>query len=205
VATPITAASAADDTPAWQAVLDFWFLQAGAPGHGEPRKAWFVKDAAFDDEIRTRFEPLVRQAVAGGLRDWETTPHGALARIVVLDQFTRNIWRNTPQAFSGDGEALAAAQRAVDAHFDDAVPPVARPFFYLPFEHAEDLAQQARSIALFTKLAAIDPGAAGSLDYAHRHEVVIRQFGRFPHRNAILGRDSTPAEQEYLAQPGAGF
>lgn len=192
-------------TSPWQDILDFWFLPAGAPGHLTSRKAWFVKDTAFDDEIRTRFERQVRDAVAGGLRDWETDPNGALARLVVLDQFTRNIWRNTPAAFSGDAEALAAAQRAVDAGHDQAVHPVARPFFYLPFEHAEDLAQQARSIALFTQLAAVDPGAASNLDYAHRHEVVIRQFGRFPHRNAILGRASTEAEQVYLATPGAGF
>jgi uncharacterized protein (DUF924 family) len=192
-------------TSAWQDVLDFWFLPAVTPGHLAPRKAWFVKDAAFDDEIRARFEPQVRNAVAGGLRDWEADAHGALARLIVLDQFTRNIWRNTPAAFSGDREALAAAQRAVDAGHDQAVHPVARPFFYLPFEHAEDLTQQARSIALFTQLAAVDPGAADNLDYAHRHEVVIREFGRFPHRNAVLGRASTEAELAYLAKPGAGF
>jgi uncharacterized protein (DUF924 family) len=192
-------------TSPWQDVLDFWFLSAGSPGHLAPRKAWFVKDAAFDDQIRTRFEAQVRDAVAGGLRDWEADAHGALARLIVLDQFTRNIWRNTPAAFSGDPEALAAAQRAVDAGHDQAVHPVARPFFYLPFEHAEDLTQQARSIALFTRLAAVDPGAADNLAYAHRHEVVIREFGRFPHRNVVLGRASTEAELAYLAKPGAGF
>jgi uncharacterized protein (DUF924 family) len=196
---------AAHTAPPWQTVLDFWFLPLGAPGHLEVRKEWFRKDPAFDEEIRTRFEPLVRSAVADGLREWEASPQGALARLILLDQFTRNIWRNTPAAFSGDVPALAAAQRTVDAGHDQALDPVARTFVYLPFEHAEDLSQQARSIALFTALVAVHPASAEQLDYAQRHEQVIRQFGRFPHRNRILGRSDTPAEAVYLAQPGSGF
>ena len=189
----------------WQDVLDFWFLPAGTAGHLTARQAWFRKDPAFDDEIRTRFEPLIRRAIAGELQDWETEPRGALARIILLDQFTRNIWRDTPQAFSGDAAALAAAQRAVKAGQDQAVSPVERAFFYLPFEHAEDLAWQDRSVALFTALAAEDADSASVLDYAHRHHDVIARFGRFPHRNRILGRPNTSEEAVYLAQPGAGF
>ena len=199
------ALSSAPGVRPWQDVLDFWFLPAGTSGHVTARQAWFRKDPAFDDEIRTRFEPLIRRAIAGELQDWEDEPRGALARILLLDQFTRNIWRDTPQAFSGDAAALAAAQRALDAGHDQAVSPVERAFFYLPFEHAEDLAWQDRSVALFTALEAEDAGSASVLDYAHRHHQVIARFGRFPHRNRILGRPDTPDETVYLAQPGAGF
>ncbi|QEI04583.1 DUF924 domain-containing protein [Pigmentiphaga aceris] len=198
-------ASVAQDIRPWQAVLDFWFLPAGDAGHLASREVWFRKDPAFDAEIRTRFERLIQQAVDGGLQDWEAEPRGALARIVLLDQFTRNIWRDTPQAFSGDAVALKAAQQAVDAGHDLAVSPVERAFFYLPFEHAEDLNLQDRSVALFTALTSADPNAALLLDYAHRHRDVIKQFDRFPHRNRILGRTNTPEEVVYLAQPGAGF
>jgi uncharacterized protein (DUF924 family) len=189
----------------WQDVLDFWFLPAGTSGHLTARQAWFRKDPAFDDEIRIRFEPLIRRAIAGELQDWEVDPHGALARILLLDQFTRNIWRDTPQAFSGDAAALAAAQRALEAGQDQAVSPVERAFFYLPFEHAEDLAWQDRSVALFAALASEDADSASVFDYAKRHRDVIVRFGRFPHRNRILGRLDTPGEAVYLAQPGAGF
>lgn len=197
--------SSAPGVRPWQDVLDFWFLPAGTPGHLTARQAWFRKDPAFDDEIRTRFEPLIRHAIAGELLNWEVDPRGALARIILLDQFTRNIWRDTPQAFSGDAAALAAAQRALDAGHDQAVRPVERAFFYLPFEHAEDLAWQDRSVALFIALASEDAESASVLDYAQRHHEVIARFGRFPHRNRILGRPDTPEETEYLAQPGAGF
>lgn len=195
----------AESAPPWQSVLDFWFLPAGTPGHRENRAEWFRKDAAFDTEIREHFEPLVRRAVADGLRDWETDPRGALARIVLLDQFPRNIWRDTPQAFSGDAVAVAAAQRAVDAGHDQVVSPVERAFFYLPFEHAEDAAMQQRSVDLFTALEAVHPPSAVQRDYAERHRAVIDTYGRFPHRNRILGRTNTDAEVAYLAQPGAGF
>jgi uncharacterized protein (DUF924 family) len=193
-----------------QEVLDFWFLPAGSQGHGEQRGVWFRKDAQFDAAIRTRFGALIEQAVAGGLRDWDDAgAEGRLARILLLDQFTRNVWRDTPQAFGGDALALAAAQEMLDAGDDLTLAPLARAFAYLPFEHAEDLALQQQSVALFEQLnvrfGALAPTLAGMRDYAIRHRDVIARFGRFPHRNAILGRSSTPEEQAYLREPGSGF
>ncbi len=189
-----------------QDVLDFWFLPAGAPGHGQQRMEWFRKDDAFDAAIDERFGALIDVAVAGGLREWDDEgPRGALARILLLDQFTRNTRRGTPASFGGDPLALAAAKRLVDSGADQALTPVERAFVYLPFEHAEDAGLQERAVALFTALAQLDPALDGMLDYAHKHRGVIARFGRFPHRNPILGRASTPEETEYLSQPGAGF
>lgn len=168
--------------------------------------AWFRKDAAFDAAIRERFGAAIAQAVAGGLREWdEQGPRGVLARILVLDQFTRNAHRNTPESFAGDALALAAARQLVDSGAHLALSPVERQFAYLPFEHAEDAGMQEQAVELFTDLAASHDGFAEVLDYAHRHRGVIARFGRFPHRNPILGRASTPEELEYLSQPGAGF
>jgi len=191
------ALSSAPGVRPWQDVLDFWFLPAGTSGHLTARQAWFRKDPAFDDEIRTRFEPLIRRAIAGELQDWEDEPRGALARILLLDQFTRNIWRDTPQAFSGDAAALAGAQRALDAGHDQAVSPVERAFFYLPFEHSEDLADQDRGIALYTAA-----GDTDGLKWAKIHHDIIARFGRFPHRNAVLGRATTAEEQAFLDDGG---
>ncbi len=189
-----------------QDVLDFWFLPPGAPGYGQPREAWFRKDDAFDAAIGARFGPLIEQATAGGLREWdEQGAEGVLARILVLDQFTRNALRGTPGSFGGDALALAAARQLVDSGADQSLLPVQRWFAYMPFEHAEDGAMQERSVALFAALAAANPGYEGVLDYAHRHRGVIARFGRFPHRNPILGRASTEDEAAYLAQPGSGF
>lgn len=189
-----------------QDVLDFWFLPEGSPGFGEQRAEWFRKDDAFDAAISTRFGATLEQAVAGGLREWDQEgARGTLARIIVLDQFARNAWRGTPASFSGDALALAAAQALVDSGADQALLPVQRWFAYMPFEHAEDARMQERSVALFGALAEQHPGFDGVLDYAHRHRGVIARFGRFPHRNPILGRASTPEETDYLAQPGSGF
>lgn len=189
-----------------QDVLDFWFLPPDAADYGKPRDVWFRKDDAFDAAIGARFGPLTEQAVAGGLREWDRQgPPGTLARIILLDQFTRNAYRGTPQSFAGDALALAAAQTLADSGADLALLPVQRWFAYMPFEHAEDARMQERSVQLFTALAADAAGYEGVLDYAHRHRGVIARFGRFPHRNAILGRASTPDELAYLAQPGSGF
>lgn len=198
------------DTPVWQSILDFWFLPAGAPGHGHARAEWFRKDAAFDAQIRARFGPLLEQALAGGLAHWDASPSGALARILLLDQFTRNAFRDTARAFAGDALALAGAQELVAGGADRRLAPLQRWFVYLPFEHAEDLALQQRSVALFSQLqqekdAQSCGDFAGTLDYALRHRAVIARYGRFPHRNSILGRASTAAELEYLRQPGSGF
>ncbi len=189
-----------------QEVLDFWFLAPNDPRYGSQRAEWFRKDDAFDAAIRERFAALAEQAVAGGLREWDQKgPLGTLARILVLDQFTRNAYRGTPDAFAGDPLALAAALQLADSGDDQDLLPVQRAFAYMPFEHAEDAAMQERAVTLFTRLAALNPDYEGMLDYAHRHRGVIARFGRFPHRNAILGRASTPEELEYLRQPGSGF
>lgn len=192
--------------PQAQAVFDFWFLPPDSAGAGASRREWFQKDAAFDQQIRERFGALIDQALAGGLHQWDAEgPQPALARILLLDQFTRNVHRGTPLAFAGDHQALQAAQDMVDADEDLALPPLQRAFVYLPFEHAEDAAMQQQSVALFTRLSAATPGIDSMLDYARRHREVVLRFGRFPHRNAILGRASTPEELEFLRQPGSGF
>ncbi|MEW9899601.1 DUF924 family protein [Chitinivorax sp. PXF-14] len=187
-----------------QAVLDFWFGPAAEPGYGQARPQWFRKDAAFDAEIRRRFGELHRQAVAGELDGWEAGPTTLLALIVVLDQFSRNLFRDDARAFAADAAARAAAEKMLERGWDSALLPVQRAFVYLPFEHAEDLAAQARSVALFRQLAA-EPGDDGYLDFALRHQAVIERFGRFPHRNHALGRQSSATELAFLAEPGSSF
>jgi len=180
------------------AVLDFWFGD-------EPvaRPEWFRKDPAFDAQIRERFDPLIERTLAGArLGDG---PAERLAALVVLDQFTRNVFRDTPRAFAGDTAALDLALGLCECGDDLALPPWQRAFACLPFEHAEDLALQDRAVAAFEALARDHPQAASMLDYAHRHREVIRRFGRFPHRNAILGRESTADELAFLEQPGSRF
>jgi uncharacterized protein (DUF924 family) len=189
-----------------QDVLDFWFLPIGVKGHNMQRAEWFRKDDAFDRQIFAQFGDAVEDALAGGLRQWDDEgTQGRLARILVLDQFTRNIYRGTPKAFAGDGLALEAALAIDNSGANQTLPPVQRAFSYLPFEHAENLSMQQRSVILFDKLASTTPGFDSMLDYAKRHHDVIRKFGRFPHRNDILGRPSTPDEIEFLKQPGSGF
>ena len=189
-----------------QEVLDFWFLPPSSAGHGKQRAEWFRKDDAFDAAIGERFGELIEQAVAGGLRDWdEQGASGILARILVLDQFTRNAQRGTAASFAGDALALAAAQGLADSGADQQLLPVQRWFAYMPFEHAEDARMQERSVSLYAALAQSEPGYDGVLDYAHRHRGVIARFGRFPHRNAILGRASSAEETAYLGTPGSGF
>jgi uncharacterized protein (DUF924 family) len=189
-----------------QDVLDFWFLPPNDPGYGKARPEWFRKDPAFDARIRERFGSLIGQALAGGLREWDMQgPQGALARILVLDQFTRNAFREAPESFAGDTLALAAAQALVDSGDERQLEPFQRAFVYMPYEHAEDARMQQCAVDLFARLAAEHEGFTEMLDYAHRHRGVIARFGRFPHRNPILGRASTADELHYLGQPGAGF
>ena len=185
-------------------VIDFWFGRAPLATRCE----WFVKSAEFDDTIRQRFGELVNQALAAPL-DWADDAPSLLAEIIVLDQFTRNLFRGQARAFAGDARALELALRLVGSSGYLALHPLQRWFACMPLEHAEDLGQQDRCVALFEALAA-DAGThagalQGALDYAYKHRDVIRQFGRFPHRNAALGRSSTAAEMAYLAQPGSGF
>jgi uncharacterized protein (DUF924 family) len=195
-------------------ILEYWFVpRAGEPqpqtppakpGAGVTRDVWFGKDDAFDDEIRARFGVALAAGLAGAFGEWCTTPKGCLARVVLLDQFTRNAFRGTPQAFAGDPAALATAEDAVERGFDDALAPQERWFLYMPFEHSESIAQQDRAVALFEALAA-QTGLAEPLPWAEKHREVIRRFGRFPHRNEILGRVSTPAELQFLHEPGSRF
>lgn len=176
-------------------VLHFWFEET------QPAQ-WFQKNESFDDLIRDRFMGTYR-LVADGLCDlWRDDADGALALCLVLDQFPRNMFRGSAAAFASDAAALRVAKQAVACGFDQMTPLPRRRFFYLPFEHSELIAEQERSLALFAAMQGEDPIG---YDYAARHYEIIRRFGRFPHRNAILGRQNTPAEEEYLAQPGAGF
>ena len=185
-------------------VLDFWFGTPGAADHGKPRKSWFEKNDAFDVEIRERFGDLLAQAASGRLDAWQSRPRGALALIVLLDQFPRNMHRGKPAAFACDARALAVARHAVARGFDRGLLPVERWFVYLPFEHAENLAMQRESLRLFAGLKSF-PDSAGILDYPKRHFDVIARFGRFPHRNEILGRPSTAEETAFLKLPGSRF
>ena len=180
-------------------VLDFWFGAPGSRERGRPRKAWFQKSEPFDAEIRRGFLTTWERAARGELERWQATPLASLALIVTLDQFPRNMFRGTPRSFASDSLALAAARETIAREFDRLLSPVERPFVYLPFEHAEDLSAQRRSLALFH---ALDPE---DMRYAKRHYEIIARFGRFPHRNAILGRQSTAEEIEFLKQPGSSF
>jgi uncharacterized protein (DUF924 family) len=188
-----------------RAVLDFWFLPADHAGHGVYRPEWFRKDDAFDAAIRERFGAAVESALSGTPGDG--SDEALLARILLLDQFTRNIFRGTPRAFAGDAQALQIAESLVTAGRDKNLTPWQRWFAYLPFEHSESLLQQERSVALFAALRREMRHEAfdSAHDYAVRHCEVIARFGRFPHRNAILGRESTAEEIEFLAQPGSSF
>jgi uncharacterized protein (DUF924 family) len=183
-----------------QDVLDFWF---GTPP-GPRRKAWFEKSALFDESIRTRFLPLLNEAAQGRLAAWAEDPKQALALIVVTDQFPRNLFRGSGRAFATDPMALALARQFVERGWDTKLLPVERMFVYLPFEHSESLADQDRSCALFAPLNAF-PETSDAVEYSEKHRVIVKRFGRFPHRNAALGRESTPEEIEFLKQPGSGF
>jgi uncharacterized protein (DUF924 family) len=190
-----------------QAVLDFWFLPTDHPQHGRFRREWFRKDEAFDEAIRSRFGALVENALSGSLTEWAASAEGALTRILLLDQFTRNIFRDTARAFAGDAQALALAERLVGSGRDKNLPPILRWFVFMPFEHSEAPIDQERSVALFAGLRreAQDAAFDAAYDYALRHRAVIERFGRFPQRNAILGRASTAEEIEALRQPGFFF
>ncbi len=175
-------------------VVAFWV--AAGPGK------WFAKDDAFDDAIRSHFEPLHMQASHGALSDWAETPEGALALLILLDQFPRNLYRSSAHAFATDPLAYAVARRAVEQHFHHKVAPELRPFFFLPFEHAERIEDQDRAIVL-CEAHRDATGDAGTLKWAHLHRDIIVRFGRFPHRNRCLGRITTPEEQAFL--DGGGF
>jgi uncharacterized protein (DUF924 family) len=186
-------------------VLDCWFGTPGSAEFGASRKQWFKRNAAFDAMLRTRFGALIDAGVAGELDDWEATPLGALALVIVLDQFSRNCYRRTARAFAADPAALLVAQRMVASGADRQLPgPYYRAFAYLPFSHGETMESQRESLRLFRQLdnEAIDPSY---YRFAVRRAEVIERFGRYPYRNATLGRESTDEEREFLSRRGASF
>lgn len=193
-------------------VLDYWFGEIAADGTvSEEKKAlWFTKRDETDEDIRRRFGQDVELALAGRLDGWRETPSGTLALVLLLDQFTRNIFRDTPRAFAGDPQALAISLAAWDAGIVNSMRTLEQTFLSLPLEHAEDIAVQERSVAVFARILAEAPPALretleSNHQYAVAHRDIVARFGRFPHRNAILGRPSTPEEVEFLTQPGSSF
>jgi uncharacterized protein (DUF924 family) len=183
-----------------QALLDAWFGPPGDPAREQHREIWFKSPAEFDNALRDAFLADLEAASAGELRSWEALPEGALALVLLLDQIPRNIFRGTPRAYATDAAARAVADRALAEGYDRLVPPVWRLFFYMPFHHSEDLADQRRSVALFDSLPR-NPDRRGALRrYGRTYIEVIERFGRFPHRNKILGRESTPDEIAFLAE-----
>ncbi len=201
-------ATSADYTaldPRARDVLECWFGAPDAADFGTPRKSWFKRSDAFDAMLRERFGTLTDAAEQGALDDWAQTPLGALGLVIVLDQFSRNCHRGTPRAFAGDAKALSIAQQMVDSGADLLLPSVHhRMFVYMPFEHDESLESQRESLRLFKAL--VDEGhGANYYRHAVRHAEVIERFGRFPHRNALLGRQSTDEEIAFLSRPGSRF
>lgn len=181
-------------------VLDFWFGAPGTLHYGQSRSEWFKKSDDFDTQIRSQFLPLYEQAAAGQLAPWRDSPLTLLALIIVLDQFPRNLFRESPRAFATDAMALAAAQQMRVLGWDQRLNTVERQFCYLPFEHAEDLEAQRTCLQIFGEL-----GNADLLQWAQKHYDIIACFGRFPHRNAVLGRVSTADEIVFLQKPGSRF
>lgn len=180
-------------------VLQFWLSERARP-------RWFAKDAAFDAEIRDRFGTLVHEAQLGGYADWRASPEGAFALILLIDQFARNIHRGSAKAFLGDSRAREIADEAIRRGFDRRYGLPERVFLYLPFEHGESMADQDRFIALLEGcVREFGEAAVEYLEYGHKHRVIIQRFGRFPHRNAALGRETTEEEAEFLKGPDSSF
>ncbi|QBR29828.1 MULTISPECIES: DUF924 family protein [Pseudomonas] len=199
-------------TAPWQPLLDWWFGQSESPDEiaADKGKLWFGKKDSQDLEARERFGVFVDQALAGELTEWTQRPEGWLAVVLLLDQLPRMIFRDTPKAFSGDLRAQKLVAQGIAADFDRQLKPIQRVFIYLVFEHCENLAVQNEAVSRFIDLVAEQPEAeravfADNLDYAERHRKVIARFGRFPHRNAVLGRESTAEELAFLKEPGSRF
>ncbi|MGF1588802.1 MAG: DUF924 family protein [Pleurocapsa sp.] len=174
-------------------VLNFWFSEKVKP-------LWFKKNAEFDLEIKQRFLEIYQLATTGALDHWRHNSRHILALIIVLDQFSRNIFRNTPQAFAMDSQAVELTNYAVDNNYQQALSREQQVFLYMPLMHSENKSDQAKCVELFAEL-----GKEDNLKFALKHQAIIDRFGRFPHRNQILGRESTPTEQEFLTQPGSSF
>ncbi len=190
-------------------ILNFWFgddLQNPLQQSGK----WWKKDPAFDREIKEKFEQDLQRAATGKLEAWKDTEENCLAFVILLDQFSRNIYRDTPKAFAQDPLALQASMEAIEKGLDQRIPLIPRTFLFLPLMHSEDVSMQRRCVELFANLLKDAPPnlksvLQGNLDYARRHAAIIERFGRFPHRNKVLGRVSTPEEIEFLKQPGSSF
>jgi uncharacterized protein (DUF924 family) len=185
-------------------LLDFWFGSPGSAERDRPRDTWFRTDPVFDETLRRQFLGDHQRAASGAYRAWLGEADSTLALVLLLDQLPRNLFRGSPRAFASDPLARTAARHAVDRDFDRAMAPVRRWFIYLPFQHSEVLADQELSVAL-TQTLPDDGDKAEALDYARRHHAVIARFGRFPHRNRVLGRISTPEEKAFLKEQPAGF
>ncbi|MCF5707510.1 DUF924 family protein [Pseudomonas syringae] len=196
----------------WLPLLDWWFGSAESPTEGVKARntLWFGKKKANDTEAHERFGDQVDKALAGGLAEWAEDPKGWLALILLLDQLPRMIYRETPKAYAGDQRAQMLVKHGLKLERDQLLDPLQRSFIYLVLEHSENLADQDCAIACFSRLLALLPATdrdyfRRSLDYAERHQAIIARFGRFPHRNAILGRASTDEEIEFLKKPGSSF
>ncbi|MDF9776318.1 DUF924 family protein [Pseudomonas baetica] len=199
-------------TAPWQPLLYWWFgsSESASEVAAQKGKLWFGKRDSQDLEARERFGDWVEQALAGGLSEWMQRPDGWLALVLLLDQLPRMIFRDTPKAFAGDLRAQKLVAQGIAADFDRQLQPIQRVFIYLVFEHSENLAVQNEGVSRYLELVAQQPETdrvlfSGYLDYAERHQRVIAQFGRFPHRNAVLGRESTAEELEFLSRPGSRF
>lgn len=174
-------------------IIEFWFSEIDM-------SMWFAKDEAFDQEIRSRFSDIHTQAANCELWTWRSNPLGSLAEIIILDQFSRNMYRGKAEAFLYDSLALALAQNAISGGLDSELSVEQRSFMYMPFMHSESLLIHEEAVKLFTRL-----GAKNNLEYELKHKAIIEQFGRYPHRNQILGRSSTAEEREFLSKPGSSF
>ncbi|MFC1720581.1 DUF924 family protein [Pseudomonadota bacterium] len=181
-------------TTGYQDIIDFWFSE-------RVRKMWWGKDEAFDEEIRTRFADVHQKAAANELIVWRQTPAGRLAEVIVLDQFPRNMFRDQAAAFATDERARQCTREAVAAGADQALPAQQRAFLYMPLMHSESAADHEEAVSLFSS----DPGLKNILDFELKHKAIIDRFGRYPHRNKVLGRTSTPEEEAFLQQPDSSF
>lgn len=177
----------------YQDVIDYWFTELGS-------KNWFKKSQALDADMRTRFGQLVMQARQGELSAWRGTAHGRLAEILLIDQFSRNIFRDKAEAFSADVVALVLAQEAIALGIDQALTPTEKAFLYMPFMHSESKAIHDQAMVLFNQ-----PGLENNFEFEKKHKAIIDRFGRYPHRNAILGRQSTDEEVAFLSEPNSSF
>jgi uncharacterized protein (DUF924 family) len=185
-------------------VLDFWFGRKGEPEYGQFRNEWFRKDPDFDARVTAQFIDLYEEAAAGNLDSWRDDPESCLALVIVLDQFPRNMFRGDGRTHAEDDRALATSRYAVEHALDRELPAFQRMFLYMPYMHSESVEDQRRSVELFERLAG-EEGAPNVVSYAVAHRDIVGRFGRFPHRNEILGRETTPEEAIFLTQEGSSF